>query len=50
MSRAEESIKQRAVGDIFHYFITKTDEDEWFVVLTFFESLQMLVKLTPTKP
>ena len=50
MSRAEELIKQRAVGDIFHYFITETDEGDWFVVLTFFESLQMLGKLTLTKP
>jgi hypothetical protein len=48
MQRAEPSIKQRAVGDIFHYFITK-DGDKWNVLLTFFEKLQMLGTLTETK-
>lgn len=46
MARAEDSIPQRAVGDIFHYFITETDDGDWFVLMTFFQSLQMLGKLT----
>jgi len=49
MERAEPSIKQRALSDIFHYFITQTEEGDWFVMLTFFQTLQMLGKLTVPK-